>query len=347
MPLKLFQRGEVWHYRGTVAGRRLRNTTGSTDKKLAQRIAAQVEADAWRGLLDGPGKVTFAQAAIAYRQSEKSTRFLEKIEDHWKDTPLRKITGEAVRLSAKELYPEAKPATWNRQVIVPTAAIINYAAELGWASPIKIKRFPVNAKKKTPATLEWVNAFAAQAVEDGLPHLAALALFMFGTGARVGEATAMTWADVDLSKRAATIRQTKIEKTARDGDTARTAHLQGAVFDAIANIPSNRRPGDKVFGYAGAASVKKVWRAVAERAGIEPLTPHCCRHGFATAMLRKGMDVATVAKMGGWKDTATVLRTYAHALEDRTVTDAIFDTKSAHGAISDNATDGKERKKLA
>lgn len=326
MPLGLYRRGDVWHYRGTVAGRRLRGSTRATDKALAQRIAAEAEAAEWRRHLDGSGAhVTFAQAAIAYRDAEKPDRFLARVEDHFRDTPVRQITGEAIRQAARVLYPKAGPATRNRQAIAPAQAIINHAAALGWCDPVKVRRFPVRSEPKKPATLEWARAFAAQATDDGLPHLGALALFMFGTGARIGEAVALAWADVDLDGRRATIRQTKVEDT-------RHAHLQGEVVAALANIPSNRDPAARVFGYAARDSVRPAWAAVIDRADLEPLTPHCCRHGFATTMLRRGFDVKTVARMGGWKDAATVLRTYAHATEDPTVTDALFDTGSTQGA---------------
>ena len=42
----------------------------------------------------------FSQCALACREAGKSTRFLEPIEDYWRDTLVRGITGEAVRLSA-------------------------------------------------------------------------------------------------------------------------------------------------------------------------------------------------------------------------------------------------------
>ncbi len=316
MPLKLFKRGEVWHYAGTVAGRRLRGSTGASEKAIAQRIAAEREARAWTRHLDGPGAtLTFADAAIAYRKAQKSDRFLERVEDYWKDMPVRKITAGAIREAALKLYPNHSGATRNRQVIVPTQAIINFAAEMEWCSPIKVTRFPVTTRPKKHVTVDWARAFAAHAS----PHLGALCLFMFGTGARIGEATALTWADIDLEKRQAFIRQTKVNDD-------RLAHLPAEVFDAIANIPSNRDPAEAVFGYASRETVRKSWDAVIARAGIERLSPHCCRHGFATRMLQRGIDVKTVAKRGGWKDVATLLKTYAHATEGPTVTDVIFGT---------------------
>ncbi|MEY9717772.1 integrase [Sinorhizobium fredii] len=316
MPLKLFKRGTKWHYRGTVAGRRIRGSTETEDKARAQRIAAEREAREWKSHLDGPGAtLTFADAAIAYREAGHSTRFLERVEDHWKNTLVRDITSKAVEAAARKLYPSAGPATRNRQVIVPTQAVINFAAENDWCPHLKVKRFKVDRKIKEPATLAWVEAFVAHAS----PHLGALCLFMFATGARIGEAVSLTWRDVDLTERTARIRQTKT------GDE-RKAHLQPRLVAAIANIPSNRNPDDRVFRYVNRESVRQVWDKAIERAGIKKLSPHCCRHGFATTMLHAGVDVKTVAAAGGWKDVATLVRVYAHAMGDRTVTNVIFGT---------------------
>jgi integrase len=105
---------------------------------------------------------------------------------------------------------------------------------LEWCAPIKVKRFKSATKTKVPATKEWIKAFADQARLDGLPHLSALAYFMFGTGARRGEACALLWRDIDLFAKQAVIHQTKVEDT-------RIAHIPQAVLVAIANIPSNRK----------------------------------------------------------------------------------------------------------
>jgi integrase len=163
--------------------------------------------------------------------------------------------------------------------------------------------------------------------------MGALCLFMFGTGARISEALRLVWADVDLARRVALVNNTKI------GGEVREAHLPAPVVVALANIPSNRNPMEQVFGLAARDSVRLTWGNVCQRAGIERLTPHCCRHGFATTMLRTGVDVKTVARLGGWKDAATVLRHYAHALEDRTLTDALFGTPVTHPRERGQKTD--------
>jgi integrase len=315
MPVKIYKRGEVYHYRGTVAGRRIRGTTGTASKEIAQQIANREEALAWKSDLNGPEAVlTFADAAVLYRRAGKSERFLARIEDYWKDTLVKNINAGAIRQSALDLYPKASAATRNRQAIVPTQAIINHCAEAELCPIVRVKRFKVEKKEKTPVSWEWIQTFAAH----NKPHLGALAMFMFLTGARISEALAVTWKDINLRKRTVLIRQTKIGEE-------RTAHLPPALFAALANLPRDRAP----FQYANRNDVIMVWRRACKRAGIEVLSFHACRHGFATTLLQSGVDVVTVAKRGGWKTPRHVFETYGHANEDRTVTDRLTGTQVA------------------
>ncbi len=316
MPITVYKRGKIYHYRGTVNGRRLRGSCETSDRKIAQRIAAEKEQWAWKGALDGQEAVlTFAQAAIAYRQAGRSNRFLSSVEDYWKETLVKDINSGAVRRAAIALYPTATGATRNRHVIVPTQAIINYAASMDMCHPLKVKRFPENYKVKTPVTWEWVQAFMAHAN----PHLGALCCFMFLTGARISEALDLRWHEVDLQEAKAIIRQTKI------GDE-RKAHLPPILVAAIANIQSNREPDSKVFKYSTRSTAEPQWEKVWKRAKIDRLTFHCCRHGFATSLLHKGVDPITVAKLGGWKSAEHVFKTYGHAMDDDTLANRLVDT---------------------
>lgn len=319
MPLHIHKRGRVWHYRGTVAGRLLRRSTGTQNKEIAQRIAAEREAREWRGRLDGPGSVlTFAQAANFYEKAGKPLRFLERVEDHWRDTPVKDITPGAVKQAALDLYPNCGPATRNRQVIVPTQAIINHAADMEKCQHLRVKRFPVVRVEKTPATWEWVRKFMAHA----RPNLGALACFMFLTGARVGEAVALIWEEVDLEAAKALIRSTKI-------GLERRAHLPSVLVAALAVArdapnPYNARPeNDRVFGYLSRDTARPPWDRAVRRAGLKPLSFHACRHGFATGLLQAGVNPKTVAKRGGWKSTAHVFETYGHDLSDENITDVL------------------------
>ncbi|MEX0842032.1 MAG: site-specific integrase [Xanthobacteraceae bacterium] len=332
MSLKLYRRGKVWHYRGTVAGRRLRGTTGCQSKEIAARIASDLEARAWKRRTDGPQAIlTFAQAAIQYRAAGKSPRFLEPVEDFWKDTLVKDINAGAIRAAAATLYPTASGATRNRQVIVPTQAIINHAAESELCAKISVKRFAVERKVKTPATWPWIEAF----MRHSPPHLGALACFMFLTGARISEALAVQWDDLDLEKRTVLIRETKI-------GSERIAHLPPPLVVALANVPA--LPDRSVFRYTAHCSTDKSWRAAVRRAGLPMLSFHSCRHGFATAMLHANVDPVTIAKRGGWKSPQHVFQTYGHASDDITVTDRIAGTNLTQQEKSEGNSPAKSKR---
>ena len=176
-----------------------------------------------------------------------------------------------------------------------------------------MKRFKTDTRIKKPATLEWINAFRAHADRVDIE---ALALFLFATGARIAEALAVGWDDIDFRKRTVLIRQTKL------GDE-RIAHLPSDLFLALANLPRDRQP----FAIAY-TTARDAWDRTVKAAGIEPLTFHSCRHGFATALSDKGVGVATIARAGGWKSAQHLFKTYLHSSDDATVTDLLFDTEA-------------------
>ncbi|MCF1462835.1 site-specific integrase [Agrobacterium vitis] len=322
MSLTLYLRGGYYHYRGTIEGERFRGTTGTADKNEAKRFIIEKQSEILRQETDrkerGFGRLKFNRAAELYLQAGKTARFVQEMVDFWEDAPVNKITSGKVQQAAITLYPKAAGATRNRNVIVPTQAIINHAAALDMCHPIKVKRFKTETKVKEPATWEWVKQFMAHAN----PHLGAACCFMFLTGARVTEATNLTWADIDLRNLKALIKQTKVGKE-------RQAHLPPELVAALTKIESNRDPAEKVFKYSSRHTMKPQWNKVFKRADIPYLTYHSCRHGFATTLLHRGVDPITVAKLGGWADAQLVFRTYGHAMRDETITNVLTsDTKA-------------------
>jgi integrase len=318
MSLEIYRRAGIWYCRGTVgpAGRRkrFRVSLHTKSKDIAARQAAEIEAKYWNGHFDGPSAIlTFAEAAQRYRNAGKSVTFLKPVEDYFGQTLVKDITEGAIYEMAKELFPNCSGASLNRLAIVPTQAVINFAAKSKLCTPIKIERYKIDAKVKEPATLEWIEAFRSQST----PLVGTLALFMYLTGARIGEALDVKWEDVDLRARTVLIRESKVTKE-------RLSHLPVPLVIALANLP--RIEGRGVFGYEKPKALRNAWEAAIEAAGIKRLTPHSCRHGFATGLLRRGVDVVTVAWLGGWKSAAQVLKTYGHANKDPKLTDLLIGT---------------------
>lgn len=322
MPLKIYKRGKTYHYAGTIAGRRLRGTTGTSDKLRAEEIAAKIDADEWKRRHHGPGSVlTFAKASILYRSAGKLStkrqiKYLEKIEDYWKDTLVKDITAGAVRHSAIEIYPQAGPATRNRQVITPTRAVINHCAELDMCPPIRVRKFKFEQKIKRPILLDWLDSFCAHA----RPLNVALSTLMFATACRISEARRVAWEDIDFQNRTILVRKTKNKKE-------RMPHMPQRLLVALANMPRDRNP----FDY-GETTLRRWWDEDIELTAkavkdFQRLTFHSCRHGFATTMLRDGVDPKTAADLGGWDSVTLFIETYAHAMKKARLTDNLFGTK--------------------
>jgi integrase len=314
MPLKIYRRpgSAVWQYRGTLAGHRQRGSTGTTDRKTAERIASEVENKFWkRGLDSKEQALTWPKAVALYMSAGKSSRYLTALVKYWGDAKIADIHAGSIRQAGIDIYPNAKNSTRNTQVITPTLAVINHCAELQLCQPLRMKRLKIDTKVKKPVDLEWINAFRAHA--DRM-DIGTLALFLFGTGARISEALAVRWIDVDFKERTVLIRQSKL-------GNERLANLPPELFVALVQLPRDRAPFDIAY-----TTAREAWERTCHRAGIQQLTFHSCRHGFATALHHKGVGVKTIAKVGGWKSAKQLFDTYLHADEDATVTDRLFDT---------------------
>jgi integrase len=316
MPLKLYRRkgSNIWNFQGTVGPdgkrERLRGSCHTADKAIAARQIAEIEQRYWKGHFDGPEAIlTFGEAARIYRAVGKSTRFLDQIEDYLRHTLVKDITPGMIQQMAMDLFSHCSGASRNRMAIVPAKAVINYAAKSKLCQPIRVENFETETKEKGFATLEWVQAFQKHAS----PQLGGFALFMYLTGARPTEALK---AEIDIPGATALLRESKIGRERR-------AHLPAMLVAVLANIPTV--PGRPLFWYRERDCLRPTWNAVVERAAIQKLTPHCCRHGFITGLLRRGIDVKTVSWLADLSPE-TLLRTYAHAIKDRRLTDVLTDT---------------------
>jgi hypothetical protein len=104
---------------------------------------------------------------------------------------------------------------------------------------------------------------------------------------------------------------------------------------ALANLPRDAKP----FGCWSESSLRRFWDEDIELTaktigGFRRLTFHSCRHGFATTTLRTmKLDPKTAAWLGGWDDITLFMRTYAHAIQDATLTEDIFDAESTQAKV--------------
>jgi integrase len=220
------------------------------------------------------------------------------------DCDLLDIHPFEIRKAVEAIYPTQSGSTRNRQGVTPIRAVMSHAYDRGWAPLMRFPKFKENAPRKAkPATVVWLHCFVTQAERDGLPHLAALVTFMSTTGARVSEAVALLWPDIDLTARTALLRKTKTT-------TNSVRHLTD---EMISRIHGLRRKNDHVFKYTSRFSVNEAIKRVCRRAGISYKSSHLCgRHSFGTNSIAMGADVKTVMEAGDWKSVEVFMGRYVN-----------------------------------
>jgi len=319
MAFKLYQRqgGNVWWVSFTTHGKRIRQSTRTTVKSQANEVAAKLEWEAIQERIHGPESVlTFGEAVTIYLLSDKPDRFIDTLYKQWEHKRVKDIQPGHIQDLARKLFPNAKPATRNRQVIAPIQAILNHCAERGLCQPIKVRKFAVEKHIPKVADPKWLDAFIVEAS----PHLGALAMFMAYTAARISEAVRLEWQHVDLKQGTALLTKTKTDP--------RVCTLPPALVLAMGKIKGRKGP---VFKYKSRMSVYSPWNAAIKRAGIEKISPHDAgRRMFATEMNKAGVDPVTGAKAGGWKTVSMYLNTYAQPGDVQDAVNQVFGTKLAH-----------------
>jgi integrase len=159
------------------------------------------------------------------------------------------------------------------------------------------------------------------------------------SGVRLGEALALTWADVDLATGRIVIAKTVqriggrwvvSEPKTRAG--VRTVTLPPEAIEALRRQAERRLAaggGALVFASEGQplhrATVAHAMRRECDRLGLPPVTPHGLRHLHASLLLAEGLPIPAVSQRLGHANSAITMAVYAHAIgkDDSAATQAI------------------------
>ncbi len=324
MPLKLrrHSRSNRWYLRGTIRGISVDESTGTNDREAAEQIRIIREAQLLRQSIYGvEATTTFLEAAVGYLTDGGEARFLGRFNEqtgkwtgligHFGTTPISKIDQSAIDSAARQLLPNAKPATHNRQIYTPLSAVISWAATRNLTPVRRIAR-----PRQPRGRLVWLKPNEVERLLAATaPHLKPLLIFLFGTGARVGEAVSLTWDQVDLQAKRVTFVDTK------NGEH-RGVPLNSRVLSSLANLPHRigavfRRPDGEAYATKDAAGgqIKTAFAGACRRAGLKDVTPHTCRHTWASWYYMETRDLRGLMELGGWKSERMVVR-YTHVNPD-------------------------------
>lgn len=332
--LKPYRRGATWWAKGRVDynGRPItgyiRESTGASSEGGARDWIAEREDRERRRHLIGEEErpLTFNDALLLYDPTPEMAKHLIPIAAELGEMRVDRITPGMIRALGPKLYPKNCTDSWRRWAITPARAVINNANDLGKCPPIRIKGYSEAERaeqdkrrkrasriEQIPGSWDWLLRFREYAPQ----RHGALALFMFATGARIGQAVAMH------PEKHLRLQQGRIVIPGAKGHGDREIEIPPELVVELANLrPRTPRGWDKndkrnlrVFGFADRCGPLSGWRKACRQAGIAYIPPHAAgRHGFGQEhVIRQGTDDKAASKYGGWRDTALMRKTYTHA----------------------------------
>ena len=158
-------------------------------------------------------------------------------------------------------------------------------------------------------------------------HAVAAIRLLLLTGCRKGEILNLRWDQVELEAGELRLPETKTGP--------RTISLSPEAAAVLSGIP--RRP-DNPFVIPGKIKGKSMrnlndpWEIICERAGLEDMRLHDCRHSYASRALALGESLPMIGRLLGHTQVETTAR-YAHLAEDSVKESAVRVADSIAGDI--------------
>jgi integrase len=302
-------------------GQRIRRSTGTVNRALAESIMAKVKVQ----LIEGQ----------YFDRLEEKTRTFDELMDRFEREHLVKLasrqTGEVFvkRFRAffggrtlAEITPRlivdykttryaagVKAASINRELSCLRKAFNLGKREWEWCRDNPVSR--VSIEKGVNKRDRWLtDDEEARLLAACPPWLRELVLFALHSGMRLGEILALTWSGVDLFRRTVTVFRSKngerrtvpLNHTVMALLTEKTGvrHLKTSlVFPSMAGTPIDPN------------HLRRALRPVMANAGIVDCHFHDLRHTFATRLVQSGVDLYKVQRLLGHKSPMMTQR-YAH-----------------------------------
>ena len=302
----------IWNDRN---GKRIRRSSGTADRKLAEALAADwIKEDFMEEHFGKKPELAFADALLRYARVQKrdhrkgfmgKARYRVKyLAERFGDWNVSDFTYRAVQDYLDERVESVKPATVLRDLAIVKAAI-NQARREGLTD--FVPNFP-RIKPARPRNRWLTREEEDRLVDAAAAHLKPLVRFAVDSGGRLSELLGLDWRHVDLDRGRVTFVETK------NGDDRTVRLCQRAQDTLRALSPKNSGP---VFTYGGKAigDIKHSFDNARRKAGLTDVRFHDLRHTFASRLVQGGVSLYEVMHLTGHKSLAMVQR-YSHLAPD-------------------------------
>ncbi len=330
-----------WHYDWMISGRRLRGSTGTSDKDRAIAIAIKIRQEAIDTVYgiapQKPTEMTLRAARLRYWEehakhlgSWKAARSrlnqLERLLGS--DTLLSDITQTSLKAFAHARIAEgAAPATANR-ALSTFRRLLRMARE-DWNVAATSPRFGDVMMPEPPGRQVFLTYEEAdRLIHTIIPHAQPIVRLALYTGLRRGNINQLRWEQVDLDAGRLTV---TVKHHHREGKTHTVPLIPDAVELLKSLAPSMKERIGHVFKYGNVhvgctcptcqhradlagrpiLDIKKSFNTARKKAGLSHIKFHDLRHTVASWLIQGGSPLNLVKDVLGHSDIRVTAR-YAH-----------------------------------
>jgi integrase len=315
--MAIYQRRKagIWYADFFANGKRVQQSTGTRNKREAEKFLALRISEIQRGVYVKPVHVPlgelweryFAYARAHKRSWRRDAQMYGSLVRFLGTGTLDSITPLQVEEFQQSRGREVSPATVNRETAL-LKHMFNMAER--WrlyhgTNPVRLVKFlpENNLQFRTLGEDE-----ERRLLRSAPPYLRELILFAVNTGLRCGDVFNLKWEDVDIDEKRLSLIMGKTRRrleiplndAAREILTGKQAVKHGPY------VFYNPTTGDRFH------DLKLGFKAILRRAELSGITWHTLRHTFASRLTRSGVDLVTVKELLGHATINTTMR-YAHS----------------------------------
>lgn len=320
--MSLFKRKDspYWWIKLNHNGRRIQESTGTSDRAKAQEYHDKLKASLWdQARLGIKPRYSWNEAVVRYlaETSHKASQVSDKIHFRWLDKFLNGVMLDEInramldRIKAARMAEGVKNSSVNRVMEVVRAVLRRAANEWEWIDRVPNVRMLPEPNRR----VRWITQEQAERLIAVLPpHLAAMTRFSLETGLRRANVTGLLWSQVDLVRRTAWIHP----------DQAKARKAIAVPLSAAAVIVIREQLGKHathVFSFQGSPIYQtstKAWYTGLAKAGIDNFRWHDLRHTWASWHVQAGTPLHVLQELGGW-ECVEMVRKYAHLSSEHLV----------------------------
>ena len=313
--------GKVWWMCFMYQGRQVRRSTGTADRRLAEKILGKVNVQIVEGRyldIQEEQTKTFDELIDRYLLEHASKKsqprhyqgYCNSLKAFFGGRTLAEITPKLIVEYKNRRYAAGlKPASINRELANLKKAFNLAVREWEWCRENPVSR--VSMERENNQRDRWLSVEEeARLLQACAPWLHDLVTFALHTGMRMGEILELTWRGVDINRRTVMVFRSK------NGER-RTIPINHTVLSVLKEKAKVRSLNtdvvfcSKVFTPMESGHLRRSFRLALRKAKIEDFHFHDLRHTFATRLVQAGVDIYKVQRLLGHKSPIMTQR-YAH-----------------------------------